>query len=243
MTTNPAHDDASEAANQPAPAGQSSAITLRPSPRRRLRGREPTRPRRPVVRHHAAPQPSARRRIPRAQSCPRLSRRRTSRSLRAGPGSAQEARGGPPPKVAAAESREAQIAARHRSPDGTGNAAPTSRAQMRHLPSPGARNDRRVLRALAATAPHGPGIRFARSLALSPCSRNWPFRRSPPQSSQRARIHSRRRLGHAGYGRLHRPRRARLHLPHRRQQVGRACHSCYRLARVSRAAAAKCASS
>ncbi len=33
MTTNPAHlDDASEAANQPAPAGQSSAITLRPSP-------------------------------------------------------------------------------------------------------------------------------------------------------------------------------------------------------------------
>jgi hypothetical protein len=32
MTTNPAHDDASEAANQPAPAAQSSAITLRPSP-------------------------------------------------------------------------------------------------------------------------------------------------------------------------------------------------------------------
>lgn len=33
MTTNPAHhDDASEPANQPAPAGQSSAITLRPSP-------------------------------------------------------------------------------------------------------------------------------------------------------------------------------------------------------------------
>ncbi len=33
MTTNPAHlDDASGAANQPAPVGQSSAITLRPSP-------------------------------------------------------------------------------------------------------------------------------------------------------------------------------------------------------------------
>ena len=33
MTTNPAHlDNASEAANQPSPAGQSSAITLRPSP-------------------------------------------------------------------------------------------------------------------------------------------------------------------------------------------------------------------
>ena len=33
MTTNPAHlDDASEAANQPSPAGQSSAIALRPSP-------------------------------------------------------------------------------------------------------------------------------------------------------------------------------------------------------------------
>ena len=33
MTTNPAHlDDAPVAANQPAPAAQSSAITLRPSP-------------------------------------------------------------------------------------------------------------------------------------------------------------------------------------------------------------------
>ncbi len=216
MTTNPAHDDASEAANQPAPAGQSSAITLRPSPALAAEF--------PALNHAlvflgdeplevSAPAPA----LPKKRAA---DRRRKSRAADRARRKSRRAIARPMEPETPLQRHERKCVICHHPERETIEEffvrwqQPHRMAQEYDLP----------VRSLYRHA-HATGLFAARRRNLRSVLEYILEDASVTQVT----------------GDSHRPRRARLHLPHRRQQVGRACHSCDRLARVSRAAAAKCA--